>query len=320
MSTPWSALSVNATAASGAAVMLVPLPSDAVLTVTGPDSAKFLQGQTTTDFREITATTSRLGCYCNLKGRAVLSFRAMLWRDSVQLVVDAGLLSTAKTTLQKYIVFSKAQLATPATAVLGVLGERAEDFIREQFGNCPESGDAVLDTGSVLITRLPGQGRFLLLVEETALPDVWKQLSASAPVGGLEDWRLAQVRAGEPQVLATGSEQFQPQELNYPSLHGDSYNKGCYTGQEIVARLYFRGKLKQWAHRFAVSAETAPEPNTPLLNAEGHTAGHVVLAAKAGETQVEMLAIARHDRLEGLFLAGRPLTLLDLPYSVEARE
>lgn len=320
MSTPWSALSVNAIAASGGAVMLVPLPSDAVLTVTGPDSAKFLQGQTTTDFREVTTTTSRLGCYCNLKGRAVLSFRAMLWRDSVQLVVDAGLLTTAKATLQKYIVFSKAQLATPATAVLGVLGERAEDFIREQFGNCPESGDSVLDTGAVLVTRLPGQGRFLLLVEEAALPEVWTQLSSSAAVGSLEDWRLAQVRAGEPQVLVTGSEQFQPQELNYPALNGVSYNKGCYTGQEIVARLYFRGKLKQWAHRFTVSAETAPEPNTPLLNAEGQTAGHVVLAAKAGETRVEMLAIARHDRLEGLLLAGQPLTVLDLPFAVEARE
>ncbi|HEX5276608.1 MAG TPA: hypothetical protein VFW42_02950 [Fluviicoccus sp.] len=320
MSTPWSALSVNATSAADAAVLLVPLPSDAVLTVTGPDSTKFLQGQTTTDFREVTADTSRPGCYCNLKGRAVLSFRAMLWRDSVQLVMDAGLLATAKTTLQKYIVFSKAQLGSPATAALGVVGENAADFIRAQFGNCPENADGVLDAGAVLITRLPGQGRFLLLIEETALPEVWKKLSGAAAVGGLADWRLAQVRAGEAQVLTAGSEQFQPQELNYPSLNGVSYNKGCYTGQEIVARLYFRGKLKQWTHRFAVAAETAPEPNTPLLNAEGQTAGHVVLAAQAGGNQVEMLAIARHDRLEGLFLEGRPLTVLDLPYLVEVRE
>lgn len=322
MSAIWSSLSVQENVTNGAAVMLVPLPGESVLTVTGPDSEKFLQGQTSTDFREVTPTTSRLGCYCNLKGRATVSFRAVLWQDSYHLSVDTELLSLAKNTLQKYIIFSKAQLATPDIAVFGILGSEAPAFIRQHFGVCPEESDAVANTGEVALVRLPGSNRFLVLAKSEKLPELWEKLTATAPVGSTNDWRLAQIRAGESQVLAAGSEQFQPQELNLQALNGVSYNKGCYTGQEIVARLYFRGKLKQWVHRFALAADALPAINTPLVTDAGQTVGHVVMAAHVERGQVELLAVARHDALSGLHLPENPseLHVLDLPYVVEPRE
>jgi folate-binding protein YgfZ len=321
MSDIWSTLPIPAPVAH-APVLLVPLPHESVLSIQGPDSEKFLQGQSTADFREVTPGTSRLGCLCNLKGRATLSFRAVNWLDSYLLVMDQALRESARTTLQKYIIFSKAQISLPDVAVFGMIGEEAEAEIRQHFGNCPAGTDDVMTVEDTAIIRLPGSGRFLLLMKAESLTAHWENLSSRLPIGTLNAWRLAQIRAGECQVLAAGAEQFQPQELNLQELNGISYNKGCYTGQEIIARLYFRGKLKQWAHRFAVAAMEAPPVNTPLVNAEGQTAGHIVLAAVAGDGQVELLAITRHDQQSGLKLAGgsKELTPLPLPYTVTVRE
>ena len=204
MSAIWSSLPVQENVSNGAAVMLVPLPGESVVTVTGPDSEKFLQGQTSTDFREVTPTASRLGCYCNLKGRASVSFRAVLWQGSYHLSVDTELLALAKSTLQKYIIFSKAQLSTPDIALFGILGAEAANFIRQQFGVCIDGTDTVIDCGDFALVRLPGDNRFLALAKAEALPGLWEKLTATAPVGSANDWRLAQIRAGESQVLAAG--------------------------------------------------------------------------------------------------------------------
>jgi len=324
MSTLWSFLAAPAARSltANAPVVLIPLPGEAVLAVSGPDSQKFLQGQTTTDFREVTADTSRAGACCNLKGRATVSYRAVLWRDTVHLVMDAALREATRATLQKYIIFSKAQLATPDMAVLGLLGDGAPAFLRQHFNGCPETTDGVMDAGDAVLVKLPGTNRFLVLVSAEHLPVVWSRLSDEAVIGGESDWRVAQIRAGETQVTAATAELFQPQELNLQALNGISYNKGCYTGQEIVARLYFRGKLKSWVHRFTVTADTVPPPGSPVINTAGQTAGHVVLAAPDGAGRVELLAVTRHDAVEGLHLAEstEPLQPAPLPYTVEVKE
>ncbi|HNB20736.1 MAG TPA: tRNA-modifying protein YgfZ, partial [Agitococcus sp.] len=123
-------------------------------------------------------------------------------------------------------------------------------------------------------------------------------------------------------VLAETTELYQPQELNYLPLNAISYNKGCYTGQEIIARLYFRGKLKQWTHRFTVKLSELPALNTVIYDATGHSQGHVVLAAQTDAQTVELLAIVRHDHCQQVFLGEEkePLQLLDLPYVVEVKE
>lgn len=323
MSALWSFLPVNPATGSDAPVKLIPLPGESVLTVTGPDSEKFLQGQTTTDFRDVNASTSRPGCLCNLKGRATVSYRALFWRDSYQLVTDGALLDSLHATLKKYIIFSKAQLATPDTAVFGIVGQGADAWVAQHFGTLPDGEGQVWGDDKTAIVRLPGAGRYLVLADAGILSALWEKLSADAVVGDINDWRLAQIRAGECQVLAGAAELFQPQELNLQVHQGVSYNKGCYTGQEIVARLYFRGKLKQWAHRFSVDSTLPPAIGSAICNENGQTAGHVILAARADSNRFELLAVARHDDLSGLHPADQPaaaLTVLDLPYAIEPRE
>lgn len=319
MSSCWAGFDLSPRITATTNVTLVPLLSESVLSVTGADSQKFLQGQTTTDFREVTANTSRLGCLCNLKGRAVLSFRALQWGEHIHLLVDQSLLTTARTTLQKYIIFSKAQLSTPDMAIVGVCGADSAAWLQQQFDLCPSENDAVVSNEQVAIVRLSAQ-RYLLLLTSAALAHYWPTVTTDVSLADLNTWRLAQIADGEAQVFANSSEQFQPQELNFPQLNGVSYNKGCYTGQEIVARLYFRGKLKNWTHRFVAKITTLPAINSAIVNPDGQTVGHVVLAATQGDA-VELLAIARYDQVQDLRLADNtPLTVLPLPYVVEARE
>lgn len=322
MSSVWESLSTAVTTTSTNTIV-IPLANEGILTLKGADARKFLQGQSSSDFAQVHDTSSRLGCLCNLKGRAILSFRAVNWQENTfHLVMDAPLVSTAKTLLQKYIVFSKAQLSTPDLAVFGVMGEGAATLITQLLGNCPTAIDDVISTEQASVTRLHGEQRFLVLIQPETLTRLWPQLSQQAAIGDVNTWRLAQIAAGEAQVLASTSELFQPQELNFQSLSGVSYNKGCYTGQEIIARLYFRGKLKQFVHRFQATSAALPTLNAAIVDNTEHTQGHVVLTAQRDDNTVEMLAIARRGHLDNLHLADtkQALTLLDLPYVVEVKE
>jgi len=322
MSSVWARLATTVTTTS-TNTTIIPLANEGILTVQGIDARKFLQGQSSSDFAQVQQNSSRLGCLCNLKGRAILSFRAVNWQENTfHLVMDAPLVATAKTLLQKYIVFSKAQLSTPDLAVFGVMGDGATALISQLLGNCPTAIDEVFSNERASVVRLHGDSRFLVLVSPETLTTLWPQFSQQAAIADLNSWRLAQIAAGEAQVLANTSELFQPQELNFQNLNGVSYNKGCYTGQEVIARLYFRGKLKQFIHRFQATAADLPALNTALVDDSEHTQGHVVLAAKRDDNTVEMLAIARRGQLDGLYLAEtkQALKLLDLPYIVEVKE
>ncbi|MCB1673649.1 MAG: folate-binding protein YgfZ [Pseudomonadales bacterium] len=297
--------------------------TDSILTIQGTDAHKFLQGQTTTDFKEVSPEQSRLGGYANLKGRLIFSFRAIEWpAQQLNLVINQALLAIAKNTLQKYIVFSKAQISTPDTNVIGILGADSDKLLSELFGFCPTIINQTLSNEQISLTRVDGDSRWLLLVKSEFSETVWQQLSQQATIASINDWRLAQIAAGETPILAETTELYQPQELNYLALNAISYNKGCYTGQEIIARLYFRGKLKQWTHRFNVKLRELPALNTVIYDESGHSQGHVVLAAQADAQSVELLAIVRHDYADKVFLGDekRPLELLPLPYVVEVKE
>ena len=297
--------------------------TDSILTIQGADAHKFLQGQTTTDFKEVTPEQSRLGGYANLKGRLAFSFRAIEWpAQQLNLVINQALLAIAKNTLQKYIVFSKAQISTPDTNVIGILGADSDKLLSELFGFCPTIINQTLSNEQISLTRVDGDSRWLLLVKSEFSETVWQQLSQQATIASINDWRLAQIAAGETPILAETTELYQPQELNYLALNAISYNKGCYTGQEIIARLYFRGKLKQWTHRFNVKLRELPALNTVIYDESGHSQGHVVLAAQADAESVELLAIVRHDYADKVFLGEdkQPLALLPLPYVVEVKE
>ncbi|MDP2227694.1 MAG: hypothetical protein Q8J78_09495, partial [Moraxellaceae bacterium] len=272
MSTAWSAwldtrfptgLPDLPQAASSAA--LCPLSGQAILSVAGPEAIQFLQGQVTTDMRETEKGRVLPGAICSLKGRALFTFMAIPVPDGVLLLMPVDQLDAAFAHLKKYSIFSKVTLqADPESyALFGIVAASANvvsPLLRELIPDLPAIGQSVRMADGMVIATL-ADGRILLAMPSSNLHAFLERIPASIEITTENAWRLSSIRAGLAAVQSDTRDHFQPQELNYPALEGVSYNKGCYTGQEIVARLYFRGKLKQRLYRLEAMT-TAPAPGS----------------------------------------------------------
>ncbi len=324
MTTPWTELlkdsPANPVGFAGSAA-LIPLPSLAVLTLTGPDSLKFLQGQATTDFRDVEKGLVRRGAICSLKGRVLYSFIAIPDGENVALVLPADQLEAAYTHLKKYAVFSKTTLADASStlAVLGIAGPDAAAPVTTLAGATPEREAVARAEDGTLAIRIADESRFLLVVPAAKLTAQWPQ--NRLPVAAESHWWAAEIRAGLATIFAATRDLFQPQELNYHAIAAVSYNKGCYTGQEVVARLYFRGKLKQRLYSLRGKASTLSESGE-IFAADSHV-GDVVMSALT-QGQLDILAVVKNTaaREQALTLADKntALSVQPLPYALPAEK
>jgi folate-binding protein YgfZ len=293
-----------------------------LIEIKGPDSVKFLQGQVTCDVRELAEKTTRLGAQCNIKGRMLLCFRA-LQSDSerIFLRVHSSLVANGLASLGKYIVFSKAKLAdlTSNYRYLGIAGAQAAHLVRETFAVDISKDDDWQAAGEHLIIRI-AENRYECWIAVGEAEAIWNKLSAHAIPAGQNLWNLLNIQAGIGDITPETYEAFTPQAINFQLVNGINFRKGCYTGQEIVARLHYRGTLKRHMYRFEFSSaeHNLPLPGTELKNAEGKTVGEVILAAYANDQSGELLASVVDDERVAIYLANNPqkLSLLSLPYAI----
>ncbi len=299
------------------------LTHEGVLAVRGADAAKFLQGQLTCNLNYLDATTSSLGGRCTPKGRMTSSFRIVAEGDGYLLALAAELLESQLTDLKKYAVFSKASLSDDSAAWLR-FGLSGGDAVLAGLGlELPAEADRVARNGDLLAISL-GHGRAELWVPAARVGEVREALDAALDEGTLNDWLLGQVRAGVGQVFGATRELFIPQMINLQAVGGVSFKKGCYTGQEIVARMQYLGRLKRRLHRLALDAAELPEPGAALFSpVHGSSVGEVVLAARAAEG-IELLAVLQDDAVAdgrvrlGQAEDGPALRLLTLPYVLDS--
>jgi folate-binding protein YgfZ len=316
MTSPWTTLALPAAPAAGAD--LLPLPSLAVLSLAGPETLKFLQGQTTADFREVEKGRVLPGAVCSLKGRVLFSFLAVPHGADADLVLPADQMEATKTHLGKYAVFNKTTLtdASGRLALLGVTGPRAAALLDRLGLALPAQGGVARGAEGAWAAKALADERYLVALPAHTLATQWPALAAEAVVGHESQWQAADIRAGFATVTAATRDRFQPQELNYPSLEGVSYNKGCYTGQEVVARLYFRGKLKQRLYRLEAVAGGEGQ-----VMAQGAPVGDVVMAAPDG-SGVAVLAVVKNVAVREGGLSwgenGPALSICELPYALPA--
>ncbi|WP_426134248.1 CAF17-like 4Fe-4S cluster assembly/insertion protein YgfZ [Pseudomonas sp. PWP3-1b2] len=298
-----------------------PLSHEGVLAVRGSDAAKFLQGQLTCNLNYLSDTQASLGARCTQKGRMQSSFRIVLQGDGVLLAMATELLEPQLADLKKYAVFSKSKL-TDESAAWARFGLANADQALVSLGlELPAETDSVARTETLLAIRV-SPGRAELWVPAESADCVRNQLAAMLKQAELNEWLLGQIRAGIGQVMPQTRELFIPQMLNLQAVGGVSFKKGCYTGQEIVARMQYLGKLKRRLYRLSLDAAQLPEPGTPLFAPSHNSAiGEVVIAAKAGST-IELLAVLQAEAAESgdVHLAtveGPGLHLLELPYSLD---
>ncbi len=237
------------------------------------------------------------------------------------MAMATGLLEPQLADLKKYAVFSKSKL-TDESAAWVRFGIVQGDTVLADLGLAlPADTDSVVRHDDLIAVRVSPDRAELWVPAEHA-DAVKGKLSAVLAPGDLNQWLLGQIRAGIGQVMPATRELFIPQMLNLQAVGGVSFKKGCYTGQEIVARMQYLGKLKRRLYRLSLPAGELPEPGTPLFSpSHGSSIGEVVIAAHA-ERNIELLAVLQAEAAEGGdihlgVLEGPALQLLDLPYDLD---
>ncbi len=288
----------------------------AVIHAHGADTPDFLQGQITADVKDVDAGATQPAMHLNLKGRGVVSMRVLPAEDGYRLLLDRHLVEAAQKALGKFILRSKVSLDQDSDRVILRLSDAGKAL--ESMGlPRPDAGQAVTTENGVQLAR-PGQTeQYLVIAAPDAAAAVLDGLPERFTVGGALHGRLLAIRAGDGQVRPGGEERFMPQELNYDLLGGISFKKGCYVGQEVVARMHFRGHLKQRMRTLSWPADGAPEPGTALRDDQGRGRGEVVDAVIAGD-RCEALAVLRHTHQGALFTDAGELDWRreNLPYEL----
>ena len=298
-----------------------PLSHEGVLAVRGADAAKFLQGQLTCNLNYLSDSQASLGARCTQKGRMQSSFRILLQGDGVLLAMATELLEPQLADLKKYAVFSKSKLTDESAAWLRFGLENADQALASLGLELPDETDSVARTDAWIALRV-SPGRAELWVPAEQGDTIRNQLAEHLKQADLNEWLLGQIRAGIGQVMPQTRELFIPQMLNLQAVGAVSFKKGCYTGQEIVARMQYLGKLKRRLYRLSLNAAEMPEPGTPLFAPSHNSAiGEVVIAAKADQV-IELLAVLQAEAADSGdvhvgTLEGPGLQLLDLPYTLD---
>ncbi|MCW8278642.1 folate-binding protein YgfZ [Pseudomonas sp. PCH199] len=297
------------------------LSHEGVLAVRGADAGKFLQGQLTCNLDYLSDTQASLGARCTQKGRMQSSFRILLEGDGVLLAMASELLEPQLADLKKYAVFSKSKL-TDESAAWARFGVDHGDAALIGLGlELPAETDSIVRHDGLIAIRVSPERAELWVAADQA-DSIKGKLSALLAEGDLNQWLLGQIRAGIGQVMPGTRELFIPQMLNLQAVGGVSFKKGCYTGQEIVARMQYLGKLKRRLYRVQLDASELPEPGTQLFSpSHGSSIGEVVLAARAGQN-IELLAVLQAEAAQAGDIHvgavdGQVLHLLDLPYQLD---
>jgi folate-binding protein YgfZ len=299
------------------------LSHEGVLAVRGVDASKFLQGQLTCNLNYLSDAKATLGARCTQKGRMQSSFRILLEGDGCLLAMASELIEPQLADLKKYAVFSKSKL-TDESACWVRFGLQDADAALLSLGlELPEDTDAVVRANDLIAIRV-SPARAELWVRADQADSLRSRLAAQLAEGSLNAWLLGQIRAGIGQVVGETREEFIPQMLNLQAVGGVSFKKGCYTGQEIVARMQYLGKLKRRLYRLTLADQAVPQPGTPLYSpVHASAVGNVVIAAQ-GEQGVELLAVLQADAAEDGHIQlgsaqGPALQLADLPYTLDSK-
>lgn len=283
-------------AASRDAAALVPLTDLGVLTVAGPEANAFLQKQLTSDVGQVSPGAAQLSGYCTPKGRLLATFLVVLHGEEYRLVLPRALACFVETRLRKYVLRSKVTItdSTAAVALLGVCGPDAQAVLSQVFPSPPRLPLEVAHYPLATVAVLPGDC-FLLLGDPAHSDDLWGRLSPPARPAGVAAWHWRQIRAGVATVFPATQEVFLPQMLGLETYGAVSFQKGCYPGQEIVARSHYLGEVKRRLVR--ASSRRAARPGDSLLAGGDQVAGTVVMAAPSPDGGWEMLAVVQRDAL-----------------------
>lgn len=280
--------------------ILVDLSHYGLLQVSGADSTTYMQGQFTNDVRLVDEVTSQLSGHLSHKGRLYNIFRLFRRGEDYFLCMPSSLVSAASERLRKYILMSKVSLEDAGERILrfGISGPQASQHLAEVLtAPLPTTVDGVSHHNGLTVIRTAGpHDRYEMYGEQAVVQPLWQKLVQVAKPAGADTWALLDIHAGLPGILPENVEAFVPQMVNLQLVNGVSFKKGCYTGQEVVARMQYLGNLKRRMYRAHVETENLPVAGTELYCSEsesGQGAGRVVNAQYAPEGGCDLLVVTQ---------------------------
>ncbi len=294
----------------------------ALIRAHGPEAAAFLQGQLSNDIHGLDAGCSQLSAYCDPKGRVLALFRVFVRDQVYHLQLPAALQPATLNRLKMFVLRAKLTLdsADHDLIRIGLSGPNAQRLLAEIIPQPPVDAGESRQHEDITALRLPGPfARFELITNVETAEQIWSALSRRARVVGASAWAWLDIAAGIPTILPGSSGEFIPQMLNLDLLGGVSFQKGCYPGQEIVARVQHRGRV---THRlYCAHSDTAasPPPGSPIYGAGSDQAtGWVVDAQPAPTGGLDLSAVISEEPLRAVVHVGSPqgvlLTLQKPPY------
>jgi folate-binding protein YgfZ len=303
--------------------VVAPLTDHGVIRASGEDAASFLHNLMTNDMASLAPDGNRFAGLCSAKGRLLATFTS--WRDGADflLALSADIQPAILKKLSMYVLRSKVKLTDAGNAVdlLGLAGPSAPALIEALGAAVPGTGCTTPVAGGQVL-GLAGK-RYMLALTPDAAMAAWPKLAAQARPVGATAWRWLEIVAGQPRVVAATQEAFVPQMVNMEvaAVAGVSFTKGCYPGQEIVARTQYLGKVKRRMYRGKLAQPLPAGTNVFTPESQGQHCGALVTVAPAPEGGYECLLVVQSSGAEaGEIHAGtadgHTVTLLPLPYSL----
>lgn len=300
-------------AASGRIV--VPLTLLACLEFSGDDAETFLHGQLSCDVQGMAAAGASYGAYCSPQGRMLASFLLLRLESSFLMLLPASIAEAIKKRIGMFVLRSKVRIGVGSQVLVGLSGKASEQAGARLFTWSRE-------TDGTIALNLDA-GRSLLVIPPEIADQRWQSLAAEARPAGAPCWEWLDIRAGVPWIGDATREEFIPQMANLDLLGGVSFTKGCYPGQEVVARTQYRGQVKRRMFHAHVEAAVPPKAGDPLFSDDlgDQSSGKVVAVQASPSGGYDLLAVVTISSMQGSTVrlgsvAGAALSFQTLPYSV----
>lgn len=314
--------------ATAQGTVLCDLSQFGILKVAGEDAQSFLQNLLSSDVREVSEQHAQGSSLNSPKGRMQATF--LIWRTGADyfLHLPRSLCAAIQKKLSMYVLRAKVKITDASDEIicLGLSGAGAAELLQKHFGSVPQDLLAVEQHENASVIRAGAQ-RFQINTTPQHALALWQSLSATARPAGSPCWDWLNIRAGIPVILPATQEHFVPQMANLDLIGGVSFKKGCYPGQEIVARMQYLGKLKRRMYLAHIEGNTVPQPGDELHSAEmeGQPSGMVVNATTAPGGSWDLLAVVQISSRETQTvhlqsLQGAALQFLPLPYSLPSAQ
>jgi folate-binding protein YgfZ len=313
-------------AADDLPLTIISLEAWAMVSLSGVDAEKYLQGQVTADVTALTADQHLLTAHCDAKGKMWSNLRLFKHGEGLAYILRRNIVDSQLAEIKKYAVFSKLTFTQEDNiTLLGVAGQQATQALSRCFSTLPDEQHPHIEIDGTNLLYLPAPARYLVATRADQAKQLCEMLAEEAHFTDSQQWLALEIAAGTAVIDAVNSTQFIPQATNLQALGGICFTKGCYCGQEMVARAKYRGANKRALYHLAGTGSSVPQPGDELelqLGENWRRTGTVLAAVRLANQQLSIQVVLNNDLASDSLLRIRDdaqsvLSIQPLPYSLD---